>query len=376
MKIAVVHSFYSSRRPSGENQAVEDQVRALRSAGHEVATVARYNDDLGWSASRRAHAAFVVATGLGSSPAEDIHEFDPDVVHVHNLFPNFGRRWGRYTEHPYVHTLHNYRPICPSGTLFTNGEICSSCLDGRYLRAVWKGCYADSRLLTLPIALGQARGPVHDPLLRNADSLIYLTPLMRDVYVEAGVKFPHEIIPNFLPAKLDPGFSSASADMWLFVGNLSDEKGVVPLVRAWPRHLPLRVVGYGARLRTVREAAKDKRVEVMGRLSRSEVMELMGSSLGLVFPSRWFEGFPLVYVEALASGLPVLAFEPNGVAGLVQREGTGVAVSWSENLEAVLDDVSPEFRTMRGHCRAVYESKYTEAAVVERLTALYETVAN
>ena len=44
MRIAVVHSYYSNRQPSGENVVVDLQVGALRRAGHEVHVVARAAD--------------------------------------------------------------------------------------------------------------------------------------------------------------------------------------------------------------------------------------------------------------------------------------------------------------------------------------------
>ena len=37
------------------------------------------------------------------------------------------------------------------------------------------------------------------------------------------------------------------------------------------------------------------------------------AGLARVAPSRWLEGFPTVYVEALASGLPVLAWSPSSI---------------------------------------------------------------
>ena len=46
MKIAVVHSFYSTRQPSGENVVVQLQARALQEAGHEVSLIAAQTDRL------------------------------------------------------------------------------------------------------------------------------------------------------------------------------------------------------------------------------------------------------------------------------------------------------------------------------------------
>ena len=44
MRIALVHSYYSSRVPSGENRVVDAQARALRDVGHEVQVVAELTD--------------------------------------------------------------------------------------------------------------------------------------------------------------------------------------------------------------------------------------------------------------------------------------------------------------------------------------------
>ena len=76
-------------------------------------------------------AAATVATGLGPSPIEQLRRFRPDVVHVHNLFPNFGKRWLRTWDGPMVATMHNYRPICPAATLFRDGRVCRDCLGVR-----------------------------------------------------------------------------------------------------------------------------------------------------------------------------------------------------------------------------------------------------
>ena len=129
MRIAVVHSFYSSRQPSGENIVVDLQVDALRRAGHDVRLVSRSTDELEQSVTYPVRAGLRAATGRGDSPLDELHEFAPDIVHVHNLFPNLGRRWVERLDLPLVTTLHNYRPICPEATLFRDGHSCTLCPD-------------------------------------------------------------------------------------------------------------------------------------------------------------------------------------------------------------------------------------------------------
>ena len=100
MRIAVVHSFYSSSQPSGENRVVEDQVALLRDAGHEVLLVARHTDEESERSLYAVRAAGWVATGRGGDPTAQLRAFAPDIVHVHNLFPNIGTRWMKFWEGP------------------------------------------------------------------------------------------------------------------------------------------------------------------------------------------------------------------------------------------------------------------------------------
>lgn len=130
MKIAVVHSFYTAGKPSGENALVRDQVRALGAAGHTVELFAAHTDELARDPLYPLRAAARVASGRGNSPLARLREFAPDVVHVHNLFPNFGRSWVRHWVGPLVATLHNYRPMCAAATLYRAGAVCTSCPDG------------------------------------------------------------------------------------------------------------------------------------------------------------------------------------------------------------------------------------------------------
>ena len=91
MKVAIVHSFYSTRAAGGgENNAVVDEVEALRRRGHRVLLIDQSTDVRERARLYPFEAAITVATGVGRSPLKALKHFEPDVVHVHNLFPNYG----------------------------------------------------------------------------------------------------------------------------------------------------------------------------------------------------------------------------------------------------------------------------------------------
>src|SRR5207245_3653587 len=177
--------------------------------------------------------ALGVATGGGASPRAALARFAPDVVHVHNLFPNFGRRWVRSVDVPLVTTLHNYRPLCVNGLLYRDGEVCTLCPDGQRWSGLRYACYRDSRLASLPLTLANLPGPSADPLLTRADRIVVLSELAAEVYAKAGIA-PHRMTvwPNFLGADLDPGADEVTGgtDGFLYVGRLPPETALVRLV--------------------------------------------------------------------------------------------------------------------------------------------------
>ncbi|MDR7085719.1 glycosyltransferase involved in cell wall biosynthesis [Aeromicrobium panaciterrae] len=369
LRIAVVHSFYSSRQPSGENVVVELQVEALRRAGHEVLLVDRSTDELEQAATYPLRAGLRAATGRGDSPLAEIEAHRPDVVHIHNLFPNLGRRWVERLKAPLVTTLHNYRPICPAGTLFRDGASCTLCPDSKSARpAVTHSCFKGSRAQTLPVAIGTRFA--EDPLLRRADRIVTLHDNMLATYAHYGVPEDRLVtVPNFVPPRSER--AGDRTDTWLFVGRLTYDKGIIELLTHWPADRELVVVGAGPQEDEARALAGDN-VTFLGQLPGTEVSHLMASVRGLAFPSLWPEGLPTVYLEALAAGLPVIAWPQSIVGTLVARDRTGIVTAG--DLPAELERADREFPSLGEHCREVYDRLYSEQAWVSAITDVYRSV--
>ncbi len=373
MRIAVVHSYYSNRTPSGENVVVDLQREALRRAGHDVRVISLYQEETEKSRLYPAVTAVRVATNRGPRPTDEIDRFDPDIVHVHNLFPNFGRKWAARYSSRLVTTIHNYRPLCAAATLLRDGESCTLCPDRHSaLPSLRYRCFKDSLVATLPVAVGMRFD--RDPLLAAAARIITITEDMRSRYIAIGLPQDKIVtVPNFVPAADSPGTHEGDehGDFWLFVGRLSHEKGILQLVRDWPDGPRLKVVGSGPLDDDLRRMARPT-VELLGRRPPTEVRELMAAARGLLFPSIWPEGLPTVYLEALAAGLPVIAGARSVVGQLVERAKTGIVTSGS-----VADDIDradAEFPGLIEHCRSVYESLYTETAWVKAILGVYGDV--
>jgi glycosyltransferase involved in cell wall biosynthesis len=129
----------------------------------------------------------------------------------------------------------------------------------------------------------------------------------------------------------------------VFVGHLEVEKG--PLLAAQAAcisHMKLRFVGDGT-LRSQIEAEYPD-CDISGWLSAGEAKKQMENSRAIVVPSLWYEGAPLVVLDAAARGVPAIVADTcaaresviDGVTGLWFRGGD--AQDLSEKLRTLKDD--------------------------------------
>lgn len=380
MRIALLHSFYASDQSSGENVVVEAQAEALGRAGHDVLLLGRHTDAEQHRGGYKVRAAFRTVTSLGPNPAPRLREFAPDVVHVHNTVPNIGLRWLRHWPGPVVHTLHNFRPLCANGLLFRDGRLCTDCPDGRPWSAVEHACYRESRVATGPIALRNTLGLGANPLLNRADALVVLSEFARATFARYGVDASRLVLlPNGVPAAHAGAGPAPSTPRWLAVGRLRAEKGFAELLRGWPADQPLDIVGDGPQ-RDELAALAGPSVRLLGPLPSARLRASMADYSGLVFSSLAPESaMPLVVVEALEAGVPVVIVESSPHAASLVAEGVARAVAVDDgdqgvsqaSLAAALEWAVAGGDALRRRCRGVYEAHHTEELWVHRMTKVY-----
>lgn len=374
MRIAIVHSFYRRDAPSGENVVVLRQAEALRGAGHEVQIVARHTDDEATSWTYPLRTAMTVATGRGVDPTGILLDFMPDVVHVHNLFPNFGTRWLADWDGPLVATLHNFRSLCANGLLFRDGAVCTDCISGTSFNAVRHACYRNSRFATAPLAVRNRPGLAHDPLVRRADRVIVLSEHARRVYTDAhhALEPRLAVLPNGLEDRWHNDETVRSG--WVFVGRISREKGLDALLRYWPAGERLTVVGDGPQRAELQEMSPVA-VRWLGAVDEHRVDEALRRSLGLVFPGVSIEGAtPLVAIESLMNATPIVALRDSAAADLVTTAGCGLVYDGPQDLASALNAVRGAGDPLHAAAREAYLGGFTLDAWVERLESLYLNV--
>ena len=172
-------------------------------------------------------------------------------------------------------------------------------------------------------------------------------------------------------ARFHPGprtqFAGLPEPHLLYVGRVAPEKGVSVLLQAWRElgstTLQLVIIGDGP-LRQALERQAPSAVSFQGWLPPEQVRQWMSQSRALLFPSIAYEGQPIVVLEALAAGLPVLGSRLGGNPELLQAQGPQWLVTpndpaaWTRALRALDDADSVNEAGKRA--RKLYEERFNE----------------
>ncbi len=384
MRLLLAHNYYQLR--GGEAEIFETEAGLLQSHGHRVIRYTVHNDAIDDMGRLEAARATLWNRQVYDALRRLLRAERPDVAHFHNTFPLISPAAyyaARAENVPVVQTIHNYRLLCPKAQFFREGRVCEDCL-GRSvaLPGIVHGCYRDSRAASAVVAAMLALHRARRTWSKMVDVYVLaMTEFAREKFVEGG--FPAEklvVKPNFVYP--DPGTGTGRGGYALFVGRLSEEKGIRTMLAAWERldgQIPLHVVGDGPLAATV-EAAAGRRAEItwLGRQPSEEVYRQMGEAACLIFPSVWYEGLPRTIVESFARGTPVIASNLGAMSSLIDPDRTGLHFE-AGNAEDLAARVRwwlahPEAHgAMREAARAAYEHHFTAEANYRQLMQIYET---
>jgi glycosyltransferase involved in cell wall biosynthesis len=382
MKILLAHNYY--QQPGGEDQSYAAEIAMLEAYGHQIIPYRIHNDSI----ENMSRLGIAARTIWNRSSFRDVRalvrKHRPHIAHFNNTFPLISPAayYAARTEGvPVVQTLRNYRLLCPNAFFFRNQQVCEACL-GKLIAwpGIMHGCYRQSASATAVVAGMLA---VHR-LLRTwqnaVDVYIALTEFGRKKFLLGGLPAEKVMVkPNFIYP--DPGPGNGQGGYAIFVGRLSEEKGLQTLLDAWRLlaiNVPLKIVGDGPLDSLVRDAAlTDERIEWIGHRTSDEVANLVGDAAFLLFPSLWYEGMPRTILEAFAKGTPVIASQLGAMQELIKNHHTGVLFEpgQADHLATLVGDLWADFgklRQMRKAVRAEYENLYTFEPNYQMLMAVYQ----
>lgn len=377
MNVIVLHNRYQIA--GGEDVVVAAEVALLRAQGHAVTLIEVDNHAIGgW----RAKAATALATPYNAGRrrwiAAETARLQADVVHVHNYFPLLSPAvldGAADVGAAVVHTLHNYRSICAAATMMRDGKTCESCVGGSGWQAVRHRCYRNSAVGSAAVVAMQHAARRRKVWDRPGRRLIALSAFARDRFGEGGLPLDRIVVkPNSIDCA-NPVRHPSDRRGVLYVGRLSAEKGIGPLIeaaRGLP-DIPFCLVGEG---RERFSAHLPPNVELTGSLSRETARMRIATARVLVLPSLWPEGLPMVLLEAFAAGTPVVASRIGALAEWIEDGAAGALFNPGDADALALQIGNLYFDQARAHSlglvgRALAETRFSPDRNVAALETVY-----
>lgn len=216
----------------------------------------------------------------------------------------------------------------------------------------------------------------------GADRLLLLTTEDADAWAREGMSNA-DVMPN--PLHVTPTrFPDRTEPVVVALGRLSYEKGHDMLLEAWARLAAshpgwrLRIFGGGPEESALRRQAAELGVDAEMPGTTSDIEGALTGASIYALPSR-SEGFPMGVLEAMAYGLPVVAYDSApGIRELITHDVDGLLVTpgnvpeFAAALERLMDD--PGLRAKLGEAGRVSVRRFAADVVVDRWERVFALV--
>jgi len=299
-----------------------------------------------------------------------------DVVHFHNISLVGGPRVLRYGSGIKIYTAHEHWLVCPTHILWKNDrEICQS-----------KACIRCSIKYRRPPQFWR-----YTNLLKRSaehvDAFLALSDFSAKAHHRFGFKSPFHKFPSTVPSTLEsntkpPGINKGhQKPYFLYVGRLEAIKGIqdiIPVFRNFPE-AELTIAGDGSlESELKRLAGNTSNINFLGKVGQSSLTNLYRGAVAVVVPSRCIEVFPLVVLEAIREGTPVLARDTGPLPEIIDESGSGAtfkdATQLKEKLELMLNNASYHSKVSSAALKS-FQNRWTEEKVYCEYFSIIKKIA-
>ena len=321
--------------------------RASPDAKHFVSEVNYDDPGLGMRLKSGARMLYSLEAARKLGGLLDEHRID--IAHLNNIYhqlsPSILRTLHRRGV-PMVMSLRDYKVVCGSYQMLSQGQPCEACSGGRYFQASVKRCVKDSAAASL---LTTVEMFLHHRVLNLyglVDVFIAPSAFLKDKVRQMGFKGRVVHLPNFVSgvAGVVPRYGSAKPRL-VYFGRLGREKGLATLIRA-VKGLPvsLEIIGEGPMREPLEAMARCEgvtNVEFAGYMAGGRLDRHVAAATAVVVPSQWYENNPRSVIEAFALGKPVIGARIGGIPELVRHQDTGLTFTPgdAQDLRAQIDHV-------------------------------------
>ena len=383
-KVLLVHNFYQV--PGGEDTVFKNEKKLLEDHGHKVTIYTRDNEELNnFHLFGKLFYPFNTIFSLKTynEVKKIILDSQIDIVHVHNSWPLVSPSVYYAAFHsnvPVVQTVHNFRLICPGGTLYHNGEICEDSLYKGLRSSIKKKIYKESLIHTLISATTLKTHRMMGTYKKV--NYIFLTEFNKKKIMELNNK-GHIIIdesktyikPNFVNIDREVIPFEKRNNQFIFVGRLDKLKGINILLEAWKeiKDFDLIICGTGPEEEWCKKFIEEKgisNVQMLGFVENEKVMSIISESKALLLPTQCYEGFPMTIVESLACGTPIIGSDIGNVGSLIEEGVTGLKFKYNsvESLSKIVRNISD----MVSSSKDKFDDSYVASANYQKLLQIYQ----
>ena len=243
-----------------------------------------------------------------------INKIKPDVIHHHNI-AGFGPFILKMDAPKVLYTAHDYWLVCPMNSmLLPNGRECNKDAN----------CFLCSLLHKRPIQLWRYWTNL-ERTLERINTIIAPSKFMKNKLSKFGIKRPISVIYNFVPEinNENLGDPIVKEPYFLFVGVLERHKGILELIETFSEikdniDAKLVIVGSGSLEEKIKKIIEAKNIKhsiiITGRINKKKVLSnLYRNALATIIPSICPENNPLVALESISMGTPVITSNKGGL---------------------------------------------------------------
>ena len=392
LKILVLHNFHRKGSSSGDDQVFKDETHLLAEHGNTVIKYAVSNDSsdvMGLVGKIKATLSMLWSFKNYKEVKDIIGREKPDIVHVHTFFPLMSpsvlyaaKRSGCKV----VATLHDTRFICPCCTSLRGTEICNKCGDGHYFRMVKYGCFKNSRIQSIIVALIFKYHRLRKTFYKQIDEYICLNnnqiKLLENIGFDRNkITKKYNFVSDSISDWQTDAVSSLPKRYVVFYGRIGEEKGIRILMKAWEHlDIPLVVMGSGPLEDEFKVWSDSKKnVKFLGYTAHQECLNIVRNAEFVVFPSIWYEGCSIVQIETMSLGKALVATNL-GFSEEAIKEGYNGTKFELGDVEEFINKIQqlwdkPEIVIgMGNNARKEFEDKYLPEDNYNQLINIYKMV--
>lgn len=343
-----------------------------------------YNGEMSLMNKIKVASSIIYSTEAKKKFEELVINTKPDIIHLHifqhQISPSILDVIKKY-DIPTVYTAHELKMICPNYRMLNHGKVCEECKGEHYWHCLKNRCVKDSLSKSL---VSTIEGYVHK--VRKSYDVIQkiITPsaFYRDKFIEFGVAADRVVhIPNFLDRECPVVNQRDDRNNYiLYLGRLSEEKGIMTLVKAAGKTgYPTYIAGSGALRQQIEDIIHSQNIDnikMLGFISGQELIDYVGNARAVVLPSEWYENGPYSAIEALQLGRPIIGADIGGIPELVDGNGflyeSGNIEELAQAMRKLYSMSEEEYFALEENSEKLFKKNYTGQGHYEKLMRVYE----